>query len=81
MKIPTADEVRKTMRRVGSYVLPSSGRWYGMYCNSKVLVAIHEDDNEVISILDRETGKIVYMDENTKRGWKLFGEMLKGGGL
>ncbi len=68
------------MKRVGGYVLPSGGR-YGAYSDGKVLVAIHEDDDEVISILDIVKGKFIYIDEQTMMGWKVFEEMLKGGRL
>jgi len=80
MEIPTAIEVRKNMRRIGGYVLPSGGR-YGAYSDGKVLVGIHEDDDEIVSILDIAKGKFVYMDEKTIMGWKVFEAMLKGGRL
>lgn len=80
MEIPTADDVRKNMRRIDGYVLPSGGR-YGVYSNDKVLVAIHEDDDEVIYMLDIVKGKFIYIDEQTIMGWKVFEEMLKGGRL
>ncbi len=80
MEIPNADEVRKNMKKIGGYALPSGGR-YGAYSDGKVLVAIHEDDDEIVSIFDRVKGKFVYMSKNTMRGWKLFGEMVKRSGL
>ncbi|GAH56944.1 unnamed protein product [marine sediment metagenome] len=80
MEIPKADEVRKNMRRIDEYVLPSGGR-YGMYSDGKVFVGIHEDDDEIVTIFDIEKGKCVYMDEKTIMGWKVFEEMLKGGRL
>lgn len=69
MKIPTADEVRKNMMMMRSYVLPSGGR-YGWY-----------SDGEVIFIFDVAKEKFIYMDEQTILGWKLFEKMVKGGRL
>lgn len=78
MKIPTADDVRKNMMMIHSYVLPSGGR-YGWYSAGKIFVGIHEDDDEIIFIFDTAKEKFIYMDEQTIRGWKLFEKMVKGG--
>lgn len=80
MEIPTADEVRKNMRRIGGYETPYGSR-YGMYFDGKIFVGIHENDDEIVSIFDWTKGKFVYMDEKAKMGWKLFGEMFKKGEL
>lgn len=67
----TADEVRKTHELVDKFTGPLGGK-YSLWKKGNRIVGIHDDDDDIVSIFDLDTGQCVYLDKKTKKGIKII---------
>ena len=70
----TADEVRKTHKLFDNFTGPLGGK-YSLWKKGNLIVGIHDDDDDIVSILDLEKKQYVYLDEKTKKGVKILNSM------
>ena len=72
----TADEVRKTHKLFDRFIGPLGGK-YSLWKKENLIVGIHDDDDEIVSILDLDTGQYTYLDKKTMDGLKIIGDVIK----
>ncbi len=73
----TVHEVKKTFHKMSEYI-SQSGNNYSLWYSDDLAVSIHEDDQDIVSILDRKTGKFTFIHEDTKRGYDILKEVMDG---
>jgi len=67
----TADEVRKTHKLIDIFTGPLGGK-YSLWKKGNRIVGIHDDDDDIVLILDSDTGQYIYLDKKTKEGIKII---------
>jgi len=67
----TADEVRKTHELIDNFTGPLGGK-YSLWKKENRIVGIHDDDGDIVSIFDLDTGQYIYLDKKTKEGIKII---------
>ena len=69
-----ANIVRKYFTKMESFKGPLGGN-YSNWTNKQIVVAIHDDDDEIVSIFDLTKQSFVYLDQRTKDGLNVVKEM------
>jgi len=67
----TADEVRKTYKLFDKFIAPLGGK-YSLWKKGNLIVGIHDDDGDIVSIFDLDAGQYIYLDKKTKKGIKII---------
>lgn len=71
-----ADIVRKHFKKMDSYKGPLGGN-YSKWTNKQIVVGIHDDDDEIISVFDLTKHSFVYLDQKTKNGLNVVKKEIK----
>ena len=66
-----ADIIRKYFEKIDEFTGPLGGH-YSLWKNDQIAVAIHDDDDDVVSVLDIATNKYLYIDDKTVKGMNLI---------
>lgn len=67
----SADEIRKTHKLIDNFTSPLGGK-YSLWKKGNIVVGIHDDDDDVVSIFDLEKKQYIYLDRKTKDGMKII---------
>ncbi len=62
----TADEVRKTHKLFDNFTGPLGGK-YSLWKKGNLIVGIHDDDDDIVSILDLEKNNMFILMKRRKK--------------
>lgn len=66
-----ADIIRKYFKKIDEFTGPLGGH-YSAWSNNRIAVTIHDDDDDIVAVLDIETNKYLYIDDKTVKGLNLI---------
>jgi len=66
-----ADIVREYFKKTGSYK-GSLGGSYSNWTNKQIVVGIHDDDDEIVSVFDLRKKSFVYLDQKIMDGLNIM---------
>lgn len=68
---PQADIIHKYFKKIDEYTGPMGGH-YSAWTNNRIAVTIHDDDDEIVSVIDVDTKKCLYIDDRTAKALNLI---------
>ena len=62
-----ADIIKKKMKLIDEFTGPMGGS-YSLWVDKLIGICIHNNDDEIVSVVSMKSGEYLYIDEKTKNG-------------